>query len=180
MAYLQALPVLRGLSSGLHRQPLCLNLCSFGLNLTRTVERIEMIDDTHPKKLGSGGPGGSNGVALAASWKLSRANYSWLGISVVGESSWRRKLPLKKTVSTFCTPPASHTYIKRRPAILKGLRDPRHGHVHVLLHTFAQASTCSPHHCLPAPLFFACLAGSRLAQAPHLLLFSGRVSVSSY
>lgn len=37
----------------------------------------------------------------------------------------------------------------------------------------------APHRCLLAPSFSACLAGSRLTQAPHLLLFSGRVSLSA-
>lgn len=99
-----------------------------------------MTGDTHTEKLGSGGPGNSNGAALAAAWKLSGVNYSWSGVSVVGESSRRRTVPSKKTVGTFRTPPASCTHIKRRLAILKGLRDPRHGHVHVLLHKFAQAA----------------------------------------
>lgn len=65
------------------------------------------------------------------------------------------------------TPPALHTWILP----LSRFEGPRHGCVHVLLHTFTGL------HMLPTVL--PAFPAPCLPPAPHLLLFSGRVCLSA-
>lgn len=99
------------------------------------MESKETTDDTHRKAGIQWARWSHTSSCLETQWGLTTLSQE----SLVGRSSWRRKLPSKKLQRSgylpLCTPPASHTWIKRRPAILKGLRNPRHGCVHVSLHT---------------------------------------------
>lgn len=158
-------------------QPLCLNMHSFGLNLTRAMESKEMTDDTCTEKLGSSG---LDGAALAAAWKLRGVNYSWLGVSVVGQSSWRRELPWKKlrwvlphTASIPCLDEEKACHSQRFEGSSAWLC------LRVVTHSHSGLRMLSTP--LPATSIFLCLPSWLLAPASSspAVIFRESVSVSS-